>query len=80
MLSLCHTKTKKDAKLSERTFVFPPFAALANGNTIHADDFDDTLAADPSAHGYHGSTHPTGPLLSTLLASIDSKKFPEKIS
>ena len=51
-----------------------PFAAMANGNTIHADDFDDTLAADPMAHGYHGSTHPTGPLLSTLLALIDSKK------
>ena len=74
-------KNKKGCKVIGTDIRLPaPFAALANGNTIHADDFDDTLAADPSAHGYHGSTHPTGPLLSTLLASIDSKKFPEKIS
>jgi 2-methylcitrate dehydratase PrpD len=51
-----------------------PFAALANGNTIHADDFDDTLAADPKAKGYHGSTHPTGPLLSAMMAICYNSK------
>ena len=72
-------KNKKGCKVIGTDIRLPaPFAALANGNTIHADDFDDTLAADPSAHGYHGSTHPTGPLLSTLLASIDSKKISGK--
>lgn len=44
----------------------PPFAALANGNAMHADDYDDTLRSNPSS-GYHGSTHPTGPVLAALL-------------
>ncbi|MDA0239235.1 MAG: MmgE/PrpD family protein [Proteobacteria bacterium] len=51
-----------------------PFAALSNGNTIHADDYDDTLRADPKAEGYHGSTHPTGPVLSALLAVTETQK------
>ncbi len=44
----------------------PPFAALANGQAMHADDYDDTLRSNPSS-GYHGSTHPTGPILAALL-------------
>ena len=40
---------------------------------LTGDYFDDTLAADPMAKGYHGSTHPTGPLLSTLLSLIDKE-------
>ncbi|MBL22935.1 MAG: MmgE/PrpD family protein [Rhodospirillaceae bacterium] len=51
-----------------------PFAAMANGNTVHADDFDDTLRADPLAKGYHGATHPTGPLLSALLSLTHTRK------
>ena len=51
-----------------------PFAAMANGNSIHSDDFDDTLRADPNAEGYHGSTHPSGPLLSALMALTDKRK------
>ncbi len=47
-----------------------PFAALANGNAIHADDYDDTLRSNP-ASGYHGSTHPTGPVLAALLPLVD---------
>jgi 2-methylcitrate dehydratase PrpD len=45
----------------------PPFAALANGQAMHADDYDDTLRSHP-ASGYHGSTHPTGPIVAALLA------------
>lgn len=44
----------------------PPFAALANGYAIHADDYDDTLRAAPT-EAYRGSTHPTGPVLAALL-------------
>jgi len=51
-----------------------PFAAMANGNAIHSDDFDDTLRADPKAEGYHGSTHPSGPLLSALMALTDKRE------
>jgi len=44
----------------------PRFAALANGTSIHADDYDDTLQAET---GRFQGIHPTAPVLAALLAA-----------
>ncbi|MEX2450878.1 MAG: MmgE/PrpD family protein [Rhodospirillales bacterium] len=44
-----------------------PFAAMINGTASHADDYDDTLRSSAVAT-YHGSSHPTGPVITALLA------------
>lgn len=52
---------------SERR-VAPRFAALANGTAIHADDYDDTQLAVSSDRVYGLLTHPTAPVLPSVLA------------
>ena len=54
----------------------PPFAALLNGISIHADDFDDTQLASEKNRVYGLLTHPTVSVLSAILALL----HPEKIS
>jgi 2-methylcitrate dehydratase PrpD len=44
------------------------FAAFANGISIHADDYDDTQLAVASDRVYGLLTHPTAPVLPTVLA------------
>jgi 2-methylcitrate dehydratase PrpD len=48
--------------------VSPRFAALANGTAIHADDYDDTQLAVSSDRVYGLLTHPTAPVLPSVLA------------
>lgn len=45
-----------------------PLAVLANGAAMHADDYDDTLRAIPKVDEFRGSTHPTTPVITALLA------------
>jgi 2-methylcitrate dehydratase PrpD len=46
----------------------PRFAALVNGVSIHADDFDDTQLAAAKDRVYGLLVHPTVPVLPTILA------------
>ncbi len=46
----------------------PRFAALANGTSIHADDYDDTQLAVSKDRVYGLLTHPTAPVLPAVLA------------
>jgi 2-methylcitrate dehydratase PrpD len=46
----------------------PRFAALANGTSIHADDYDDTQLAVAKDRVYGLLTHPTAPVLPAVLA------------
>ena len=46
----------------------PRFAAFANGNFVHADDFDDTQLAVAKDRVYGLLTHPTVPVLPPTLA------------
>ena len=46
----------------------PRFAALANGTSIHADDYDDTQLAVAQDRVYGLLTHPTAPVLPAVLA------------
>jgi len=46
----------------------PRFAALANGTSIHADDYDDTQLAIAKDRVYGLLTHPTAPVLPAVLA------------
>jgi 2-methylcitrate dehydratase PrpD len=46
----------------------PRFAALVNGISIHADDFDDTQLAAAKDRVYGLLTHPTVPVLPAILA------------
>ncbi len=48
--------------------VAPRFAAFANGNFIHADDYDDTQLAVAKDRVYGLLTHPTVPVLPPALA------------
>jgi 2-methylcitrate dehydratase PrpD len=45
------------------------FAALANGLSMHVDDFDDTLQGAP---GKYAGIHPTTPMLAALLAASET--------
>jgi 2-methylcitrate dehydratase PrpD len=45
------------------------FAALANGLSMHVDDFDDTLQGAP---GKFAGIHPTTPMLAALLAAAET--------
>jgi len=49
----------------------PRFAALANGTSMHADDYDDTLQADT---GRYQGVHPTAPVLSAVLAVAEQRE------
>lgn len=57
----------------------PPFAALLNGISIHADDFDDTQASEKN-RVYGLLTHPTVSVLSAILALIEPNKMSGKVS
>ena len=46
----------------------PQFAALANGTSMHADDYDDTQLAVAKDRVYGLLTHPTAPVLPAVLA------------
>ena len=46
----------------------PRFAALANGTSMHADDYDDTQLAVAKDRVYGLLTHPTAPVLPAVLA------------
>jgi len=48
-----------------------PLAVLANGAAMHADDYDDTLRARPMIDEFRGSTHPTSPVITALLAAAE---------
>ncbi|MEL0107079.1 MAG: MmgE/PrpD family protein [Rhodospirillaceae bacterium] len=48
-----------------------PLAVLANGAAMHADDYDDTLRARPMIDEFRGSTHPTTPVITALLAAAE---------
>lgn len=49
----------------------PRFAALANGVSVHADDYDDTQLAVATDRVYGLLTHPTAPVLPAALASAE---------
>lgn len=49
----------------------PAFAALLNGISIHADDFDDTQLASEKDRVYGLLTHPTVSVLSAILALVE---------
>lgn len=49
------------------------FAALANGTSMHADDYDDTMQA---ATGKFEGIHPTNPVLAATLADAESAAAP----
>ncbi|HEY2628234.1 MAG TPA: MmgE/PrpD family protein [Usitatibacter sp.] len=51
-----------------------PFAAFANGLTIHADDYDDTQLAVAKDRVYGLLTHPTAPALPPVLALAERDK------
>ena len=46
----------------------PAFAALVNGTSGHADDYDDTQLASSPDRTYGLLTHPTVPVLASALA------------
>src|SRR5579872_676790 len=52
--------------------VAPRFAAFANGNFIHADDYDDTQLAVAKDRVYGLLTHPTAPTLPVALAIAEA--------
>ena len=55
----------------------PRFAALANGVSIHADDYDDTqLSIAPDR--VYGATHPTVPVLPAVFAMSESARHTGK--
>ena len=56
----------------------PPFAALLNGISIHADDFDDTQLASEKNRVYGLLTHPTVSVLSAILALVEPNKMSGK--
>lgn len=58
----------KSSVIGSRLKVAPRFAAFANGNFIHADDYDDTQLAVGKDRVYGLLTHPTAPVLPPALA------------
>jgi 2-methylcitrate dehydratase PrpD len=52
----------------------PQFAALVNGVSIHADDFDDTQLAVAKDRVYGLLVHPTVPVLPAVLALAEPRK------
>jgi 2-methylcitrate dehydratase PrpD len=52
----------------------PQFAALVNGISIHADDFDDTQLASAKDRVYGLLVHPTVPVLPAVLALGEQRK------
>lgn len=56
----------------------PRFAAFANGNFIHADDYDDTQLAVAKDRVYGLLTHPTVPVLPPALALCETEGRPGK--
>jgi 2-methylcitrate dehydratase PrpD len=59
---------KDSCVIGTRLKVPPRFAAFANGNFIHADDYDDTQLAVAKDRVYGLLTHPTVPVLPPALA------------
>ena len=53
----------------------PQFAALVNGISVHADDFDDTQLAAAKDRVYGLLTHPTVPVLPAIFALAESGRF-----
>jgi len=51
----------------------PRFAALVNGISIHADDFDDTQLAAAKDHVYGLLVHPTVPVLPAIFALAEQR-------
>lgn len=51
----------------------PPFAALMNGISIHADDFDDTQLAAAKDRVYGLLMHPTVPVLPAIFALAEQR-------
>jgi 2-methylcitrate dehydratase PrpD len=51
----------------------PPFAALVNGISIHADDFDDTQLAAAKDRVYGLLMHPTVPVLPAIFALAEQR-------
>ncbi len=60
--------TGKSSVIGTGLKVAPRFAAFANGNFIHADDYDDTQLAVAKDRVYGLLTHPTVPVLPPVLA------------
>ena len=56
----------------------PRFAALVNGISIHADDFDDTQLAAAKDRVYGLLMHPTVPVLPAIFALAEQKKVSGK--
>jgi len=56
----------------------PQFAALLNGISIHADDFDDTQLAAAKDRVYGLLMHPTVPVLPAILALAEQRKVSGK--
>jgi 2-methylcitrate dehydratase PrpD len=56
----------------------PRFAALVNGISIHADDFDDTQLAAAKDRVYGLLVHPTVPVLPAIFALSEQRKVPGK--
>lgn len=52
----------------------PQFAALVNGISVHADDFDDTQLATAKDRVYGLLTHPTVPVLPAIFAMAENGK------
>lgn len=65
--SLC-SSSGESAVLGSDLRLPPRFAALANGTSIHADDYDDTQLAVAKDRVYGLLTHPTAPVLPAVLA------------
>ena len=66
----------RDGKVSvigSQMKVSPRFAAFANGNFIHADDYDDTQLAVAKDRVYGLLTHPTVPVLPPAFALCESE-------
>ena len=62
----------KSSIIGSRLTVPPRFAAFANGNFIHADDYDDTQLAVAKDRVYGLLTHPTVPVLPPALSLCES--------
>ncbi len=63
---------RESCVIGTRLKVPPRFAAFANGNFIHADDYDDTQLAAAKDRVYGLLTHPTVPVLPPAFALCES--------
>jgi 2-methylcitrate dehydratase PrpD len=64
--------------IGSRQKASPRFAALANGISIHADDFDDTQLAAAKDRVYGLLTHPTVPVLPAIFALAEGQSVTGK--